>query len=167
MDGYAALRTRVDRFLRDNPEVQLVTLKRPKPAQRRTYANANDECYGRMPETCDRVKQILRQHLPADEGMKLTRSDGSEIALDDLREQIFDQIYAEITSKFRAALSEVCEQKHTLLVRMRSHQKQLVSWLEEGYTDIPEAVEAPRVRSRRERATEVDVEIEDDDDFGL
>ncbi len=158
MEGYATLRNRVDRFLKDNPDVVTVTLKRPKPKSKRTYTSANDECFGRMPESCPVVRSILEALLPDD--LRVQR-DGKDVDVSDLRNDIFQRMHDEVTMKFRNALEEVCNQKHTLLSRTRNYHRQMRDWIEEGETEIPEPPE-PRVRSRRDR-TEVEVEIEDED----
>lgn len=162
LDGYTALRSRVDRFLKDNPDVQLVTLKRPKPKQKRTYSNGNAECYGRMPETCPVVKSILEQFLPDD--LTITRADGTSIQTEWLRDEIFTKIHNEVTTKFRAALEEVCDQKSILLTRLRNQQRSLRDWIDEAETEIPET---PEPRSRRNRSSnEVEIEIDEDDELG-
>jgi hypothetical protein len=159
MEGYATLRQRATRFLNDNPDVQMVTLRRPKPKSKRTYTSANDECFGRMPESCPIVRSILEAMLP--EGLRVLRPDGTEVDLSDLRNDIFQRMHDEVTTKFRSALEEVCAQKHTLLSRTRSYHRQMRDWIEETETEIPEPVEPPRVRSRRDR-TEVEVEVEEE-----
>lgn len=161
MEGFATLRNRVDRFLKDNPDVVTVTLKRPKPKSKRTYTSANDECYGRMPESCPVVRSILEAMLP--EGLRVQRADGTEVDLSDLRNDIFQRIHDDVTTKFRNALEEVCNQKHILLSRTRNQHRQMRDWVEECETEIPEPPE-PRVRSRRDR-TDVEVEIAEDDEY--
>lgn len=162
IEGYAALRTRVDRFMKENPDVQLVTLKRPKPKQKRTYSNGNAECYGRMPESCPVVKAVLEQFLP--DNLRITREDGTSVQAEWLRDEIFTKIHNDVTSKFRSAFEEVCEQKHVLLSRLRNYQRQMRDWIDEGETEIPEPPE-PRTRVRGQVRNEVEVEIDDEDDF--
>jgi hypothetical protein len=162
MEGYATLRQRATRFLNDNPDVQMVTLRRPLPKPKRTYSNGNAEAYGRMPESCPIVRSILESLLP--DGLRVLRPDGMEVDVSDLRNDIFQRIHDDVTSKFRTALEEVCDQKHALLSRTRNYQRQMREWIEEADTEIPEPPE-PRVRSRRERSTEVEVEVEESDDL--
>lgn len=159
MEGYATLRQRATRFLQANPDVQTVTLRRPLPKVKRTYTSASDECFGRMPESCPIVRSILEAMLP--EGLRVLRPDGTEVDLSDLRNDIFQRMHDEVTTKFRSALEEVCQQKHTLLSRTRNYHRQIRDWIEESETEIPEPPE-PRTRGRRDR-TEVEVEIEDED----
>lgn len=163
MEGYSMLRTRVERFLRENPDVQMLTLKRPNPKQREKYANGDAECYGRMPESCDLVKQVLRAHLPDDEGMKLLRADGTEIEISELRAAIFQQIHDDVTTKFRTALREVCDQKHSLLARLRGFQKQMRECIEDGETELPPSEEPRRGRrgTMTRNNTEVEIEVRD------
>ncbi len=164
MEGYSTLRSRVDRFLRDNPDVQTVTLKRPKPKSKRTYTSANDECFGRMPESCPIVRSILEALLPDD---LRVRRDGKDVDISDLRNDIFQRMHDEVTTKFRSALEEVCAQKHTLLSRTRQYHRQMRDWIEESETEIPEPptpVES-RVRSRNRDRTEVEIEIEEESEY--
>lgn len=161
MDGYTQLRSRVDRFLKDNPDVQLVTLKRPAPKNKRTYANGNAECYGRMPESCPVVNAILQNELPDD--LVITRGDGSRVSAESLRDLIFSRIHTEVTGRFRSAFEEVCDQKHILLNRLRNYQRQVRDWIEEAETEIPEPPQ-PRTSRSRGRSNEVEFEIDDDDE---
>lgn len=163
MDGYTALRSRVDRFLRDNPDVQMVTLKRPKPKSKSTYSNGHAECYGRMPESCPTVNAILVSMLPDE--MVITNPDGTPTSAETLRDAIFRRIHDEVTTKFRRELEEVCEQKHTLLSRVRNYQRQMRDWINEGETEIPEPPEPARTRSRGHRRDEIEVEIDEEDQY--
>lgn len=168
MEGYSILRTRVQRFLNDNPDVQMVTLKRPMPEKRRVYANSDAECFGRMPESCPILQAILIKHLPDSGTIKLTEIvDGEErgpIDIDALRDAIFSDVHAQITSKFRREFEAVCAQKHSLLANLRNYQRQLQDWIERAETELPpEDSGSPRLRSRREGNGVVEVEIEDDD----
>lgn len=160
MEGYTTLRQRAERFLNDNPEVQMVTLKRPPPVQRRVYSNGNSECYGRMPESCPLVTEILRRFLPTDGSMQITR-DGVEIGISGLRDEIFSEIHDQVTSKFRKALEEVCDQKHLLLSQMRGHQRELRDWLERAATDLP--LEEPEPKPSRNHREVVEFEVEDEE----
>ena len=163
MDGYSTLRTRVQRFLRDNPDVQTLTLKRPKETKRVTYQNGRSECFGRVPESCPVVQKILADKLP--DGIRVLREDGTEINLDDLRRSIFQALHDRVTMPFRNALEEVCEQKHTLLSRVSAFQRQMRIWIDEADTEVPpdEQQRLARVRSRRGTAQEVEVEVEEDE----
>lgn len=162
MEGYSTLRSRVAAFMRQNPDVQTVTLKRPKPATKTAYTNGRAECYGRMPETCPVVQAILTEWLC--DGLRVLRQDGSEIDLERLRNDIFQRIHDQVTIKFRNALEEVCDQKHSLIGSLRSHQREMHRWLDSAETEIPEEQQRPSTRSRRdETEREVEVEIEEDD----
>jgi hypothetical protein len=163
MEGYSGLRSRVLRFLNDNPDVQTLTLKRPLAAKRRVYENPNSECYGRMPESCPIVTAILKRCLPDD--LKIVRIvEGVErpVDPDQLRDEIFTEIHGQVTSPFRKALEDVCEQKHRLLSQLKGHQRELREWIENAQTELPPD-EPPRKRSRREAAENIEFEIEDDD----
>lgn len=162
LDGYTQLRSRVDRFLKDNPDVQLVTLKRPAPKNKRTYSNGNAECYGRMPESCPVVQSILSDGLPDD--LTITRGDGTPVSAETLRDALFTRLHNEVTAKFRTAFEEVCDQKHILLNRLRNYQRQLRDWIDEAETEIPEPPQ-PRTRGRAERRNEVEFEIDDDEEM--
>lgn len=163
MQGYSTLRQRVRNFLRDNPDVQQVTLKRPPPKEKkRVYKNANEECYGRMPESCPIVQDILNRLLPTDGSMKIL--DGKEIERDIelIRDEIFREIHSQVTSKFRDALNEVCEQKHVLLARVRDYHKRAGEWIEEAETEIPEPP-APRAARTRNNSDEVEFEVDEEE----
>jgi hypothetical protein len=162
MQGYSVLRARVRNFLRDNPDVQQVTLKRPPPKEkRRVYKNANEECYGRMPESCPIVQGILNRMLPTDGSMSIRDGNGDEISIEDLRDRIFSEIHSQVTSRFRDALNEVCEQKHVLLVRVRDYHKRTNEWIEEAETAIPEPP-TPRTRVRN-NPEELEVEVDEEE----
>ena len=160
MEGYASMRQRATRFLKENPDVQLVTLRRPQPKQRRVYSNASAEAYGRVPETCPVLQGILNRHLPND--FKLADGDTYE----DLRDRIFNEIHNQITEKFRVALKEVCEQKFLLISRVRQYHHQMKDWIEDGETEISTPIEeSPRKKRRNERQGEIEVEIEEEDEY--
>jgi hypothetical protein len=163
MDGYSTLRTRVQRFLKDNPDVQTLTLKRPKEKKKIPYLNGRAECFGRVPESCPVVQEVIADKLP--DGVRVLRPDGTEIDLDDLRRDLFQALHDRVTMPFRNALEEVCEQKHTLLSRVSGYQRQMRDWIDEAETEVPpdEQQRLARVRSRRGTVQEVEVEIEEDD----
>ncbi len=163
MEGYATLRQRATRFLNDNPDVQMVTLKRPSPEKRRVYRNAHDECYGRMAESCPIVTAILQRHL-ADGLLQIRDSNGDEVDIVALRDAIFSDIHDQVTTKFRKALEETCEQKHRLLVRLQAQQREVRDWIREGETELPPEAPDPRsARGRRGSREVVEVEIDEED----
>jgi hypothetical protein len=168
MEGYSALRQRVKRFLNENPDVQQITLKRPVQEKRRVWLNSADECYGRMPESCPVVQQILSKHLPTDGTMKIMRDDSTgappfEVDIESLRDRMFTEIHALVTSRFRTSLEEVCEQKHVLLAQLRAHQKALKGWIEENETEIPGTPVESEPRTRGRSREDVEFEIDDSD----
>lgn len=165
MIGYTTLREKADSFLRNNPDVQAVTLRRPPPKDAKlVYTNANQECYGRMPESCPIVQGILNWALPP--GMKIVGEDGREINVSNLRDEIFSEIHSQVTGKFRRALEDVCEQKHLLLARVREQHKHLAGWIDEAETLLPPESQK-KARRRGEVEIEVDAADEDDGDYGL
>lgn len=99
---YRQLIAQAERFLKENPELTALTMRLPPKATPRTYSGANHECYGRMPESCPIVRDILQKHLPGDE-------------YEDLRDAIFSDIYSQVTVPFRTALEQVLEQKWRLI----------------------------------------------------
>lgn len=164
MQGYSTLRQRVRNFLRDNPDVQQVTLKRPPPKEKkRVYKNANEECYGRMPESCPIVQGILNRLLPADGAMTIRDGKGDEVDIESLREQIFSEIHSQVTSRFRDALNEVCEQKHVLLVRVRDYHKRAGEWIEEAETAIPEPPTPRASRGIARNSEELEIEVDEEE----
>jgi hypothetical protein len=160
MEGYSTLRSRVTAFLRQNPDVQTITLKRPKTPMKVAYTSGRQECYGRIPETCPVVQAILSEQLF--DGLRVLRPDGSEVDLERLRMTIFQKIHDQVTVPFRNALEEVCEQKHRVIGSMRVHQREVNRWIDSAETEIPED-QQPRARSRRGTDSEVEVEVEDED----
>lgn len=101
MTTYHEMVRRVERYLKENPNLESITVRRPpKPRKPRVYGHPNDESYGRMPESCPIVRDILRRHLPDN---------------DELQQEIFNDIYENVTKKFRFALEEALEQKFELL----------------------------------------------------
>lgn len=156
MEGYSSLRNDVEEFLRRNPEVITVTLKRPAPKIPRTYANAHAESYGRMPESCPILQEILNSYLPDDGTMQLIR-DGAEINLPDFRLGLFQRIHDQVTIEFRRALDGALEEKHRLLKQMRTSMQEFSRALEDTAMQVPETV--PPTTTRRGTRQEVYVEI--------
>lgn len=161
MDGYAPLKARATRFLRENPEVQAVTIVRPRRSRKRSYDNGHDECYGRLPETCDRVQAILRKHLPNGLEIRPKRSrdsnrmaDREKIDVETLRDTIFNALHSEITSKFREHLVEVCEHKHSLLATIAQVKRILDDMVDETATSLP--VEPDESENKNDVAIEVE-----------
>lgn len=164
MQGYSMLRQRVRSFLRDNPDVLQVTLKRPPLKEtRRVYKNANEECYGRMPESCPIVQGILSRNLPTDGSMKILDEKGIEKDIESLRDEIFREIHSQVTSKFRDALNEVCEQKHVLVTRVRDYHKRAGEWIEEAETAIPEVPKTNESRRHTRNPEEIEIEVDDEE----
>lgn len=152
MRNYGTLKSRVDAFLKDNPDIDTITLRRKESAKRRVYSSSNDECYGRMPESCPRLREIIDKHLPA--GVEVTSY---------VRNALFQSIHDDITSQFRQALTGVMEQKYSLITELRRHQINLRSMLEDAETEIPEPP-APTPASAF-GTTVVEIEDEEETEF--
>jgi hypothetical protein len=150
MEGYSVLRSRVQTFLNQNPDVQTVTLTRPKIETKVTYKNGRAESFGRMPETCPVLRECIDTIL----------NDGAVIT-PTLRDTLFNAIYNQVTDKFRDALSDVCNEKHEALKAMRAVARSLTEKIEQLETEDEAAT---RDESNRRARGEVVVQVATSDE---
>lgn len=161
MQGYGTLKRRIEMFLNDNPDVAAVTLRRPDKPTRIVFTKPNKESYGLMPESCPILTEILNTMLPTDTVITV-----------ELREQVFNAIYNQITEKFRDALNAVANDKHEALKALRRMRMELTETIERVETVDPIATKEAQAKNSgdglvvevSERAVARAAAFEDDED---
>lgn len=162
MMNYGSLRTRALQFLRGNPEIQSVTITRPPKMAKLVYATARKECWGRIPETCPKVEELLLEHLPDD--FQIVNDRGIALNIPHLRAEILESIRMRVTKPFRDSLEEVCDHKHNLLLHLKNFRNATRDIIDGNETERPEtsSEEEDRKRSRKNIVVQAGAYEEDD-----
>jgi hypothetical protein len=150
MRNYYDLKNEVAKFLTDNPEIAVITMKRPKAIPRSYYEDPSKESYGRIPGTCDRVQQIIDEIMVDGETVTYAK-----------KNQLFNKLHDEITTVFRRELDAVLHQKFDLLGRISSIIEDLQQAHTMARTERPEP--KPDSNQARRRRGEHVIEVEEEE----
>lgn len=107
------LKRAVRQWMTKNPEIKEIKIIRDIKSKnvledRLELYVTNGEGYHLMPATCDRLESILREYFSGEEDM-----DKQEVQI--ARQNAFEAIHDEITTKFRGVLEEQLRKKRNLI----------------------------------------------------